>query len=243
MRDIEVGIDPDAAVLVVTSRQPTFPSEYAHREGNAIMIAVMGFVIPTLTDSLIDIISPQTSKGGIWLYLMSFGGILQIYAAAKDFHHGNTLTASIFFLFGVHWFCVGLLVGNLAILSSAYSYDSQAPDQNYLAESCYYVSLTSFVLILTICSYINPHGSFLMMSIMLLISLKLVILTINIWISNDMLKRIGGFIGVVISIVSSYCFVAEAIAENGQIIPTGKFNCTKTRLEVKDEMINSRKNR
>ena len=44
-----------------TSRQPTFPSELAYREGNPAMVAILAFVMATLPTSLIDVFAPNAN--------------------------------------------------------------------------------------------------------------------------------------------------------------------------------------
>lgn len=236
MIDLErVKCNPPREMLAVTSRQPTYPSEYTYREGNAIMIAIMGFVMSLLTESLIDIFSSQASKALVWIYLMSFGGCLQIYVAIKDFHHGNTLTASIFFLYGIHWFCYGILVGDLSFIKYVGPSGDQVQDNSPIG--FYLISLTLFTVVLTICTYLSPHGSYVLLTTLLGFQIKLVVNTIHCWITDyPALYRISGVVGLFICVVSIYAFIAEALAENGQIIPTGKFNTTKTRLEVNLEI-------
>lgn len=219
----------------VTSRQPTFPSEYAYREGNASMVAIVGFVMATLTSSFIDLFAHRASQETIWLYLMTFGGGLQLYAGAKDFHHGNTLTACIFFLFGAHWVAKGFLLGDLLFLQNTGPTAGLQPYDAVLG--CYYISFTLFELMLTVCTYLNPHGSWLLVAILSVVQLKLILNTIHCWTPHHELQQTSGFLGILVCLLAFYSFFAESLAEHGSIIPTGKFNEVKSRVEVKKEMV------
>lgn len=220
--------------LQITSRQPTFPSEYASREGNASMIAILGFVIATLTAALLDVFAPDASQQTIWLYLVNFGGILQLYAAMMDFKHGNTLTACIFFLFGFHWVSRGVMMGDLAFLQNVGASGGHSPDPSVMG--CYYICFTLFELMLTVCTFLNPHGSYLLFWILVVVQVKLILATIECWTPHTAIKQASGVLGILVCLMAFYSFLAESLAEHGTIIPTGKFNEVKSRNDVKKEM-------
>lgn len=221
--------------VVLTSRQPTFPSEYANREGNASMVAILGFTVATLTTGLLDLFRPDSSQQSFWLYAVLFGGVLQLYAGTKEFHHGNTLTACIFFLFGAHWVSKGVLMGDLYFLANVGPSEGMIPDDSILG--CYYITFTLFVMLLTVCTFLNPQGSYLLVTILVVVVIKLILVTVNCWSPHTELKRTSGFMGVLVSILALYSFFAESLAEHGTVIPTGKFLDVKSRSDVKREMI------
>lgn len=216
--DSNVNVDSQYNEKLVTSRQPTFPSEYGYREGNAGMIAITGFVIATMATSLIDLFSPNSPQSSLWIFMMGFGGFCQIFAAMKDFHHGNSLTASIFFLFGFHWIGHGLLAGHLFFIQPTVvePIDPAVP-------ACYYIIFTLFVTMLSGCVYVSPNGSYLLFSILVIVIIKLVIATVHCWSKTVGLQRAGGFFGILCCLLAMYSFIAESLAEHGTIIPTGKF--------------------
>ena len=223
----------------ITSRQPTFPSEYAHREGNASMLAILGFVMATLTAGCLDLFAPEASHATIWLYLVSFGGLLQIYAGIKDFEHGNTLTACIFLLFGFHWVSAGTLGGDLLFIQNTTLAPGAFVDQSVIG--CYYISFTLFTAMLTVCTYLNPQGSYLLVTILSIVVVKLILMTINSWTPHTELKQTSGFLGILVCLLAFYSFFAESLAEHGTVIPTGKFAGVKSRSEVKTELLAKKK--
>jgi succinate-acetate transporter protein len=217
---------------IVTSRQPTFPSEYAHREGNAGMLAILGFVMATLTTSLLDVFAPNVEYPPLWLYCMCFGGLLQIYAGIKDFEHGNTLTACIFLLFGFHWVSKGFMLGDLSFLE----YVGPGYAQSGSVFGCYYLVFSVFEGLLTVCCYFSPQGSWLLFTILMVVFVKLVLATIHSWHPTEGLSRAGGVFGILVCLLAFYSFFAESLAEHGTLIPTGKFAGVKSRHEVKEEI-------
>lgn len=219
---------------LITSRQPTFPAEYASREGNASMIAILGFVMATLTASLLDVFAPNASMSSIWLYLMDFGGLLQLYAGVKDFNHGNTLAACIFLLFGFHWVSRGFLMGDLSFIQNVGPTAGETPERAVLG--CYYICFTLFELMLTVCSYLNPQGSMLLVVILIVVQLKLILNTIDAFYEQVEVKQAAGVLGILVCLLAFYSFFAESLAEHGHIIPTGKFAGVKSRMDVKKEM-------
>ena len=210
--------EPVYTEKLVTTRQPTFPSEYGYREGNAGMIAITGFVIATMATSLIDLFSPQSSQSSLWIFMMGFGGFCQVYAAAKDFHHGNSLTASIFMLFGFHWIAHGLMAGSLFFI-----HPTVVTPIDPAVPGCYYIIFTLFEAMLTLCVYLSPSGSWLLFAILAIVLVKLVLSTIHCWWPTPGLLRAGGFFGCLCCLLSMYSFFAESLAEHGTMIPTGKF--------------------
>lgn len=219
---------------IITSRQPTYPSQYASREGNAGMIAIVGFVMATMISSLLDVFTPNASQQPIWLYFVCFGGIMQIYAGIKDYEHGNTLTACIFLLFGFHWVSKGFLEGDLAFLANVGETAGDTPRDAILG--VYYLVFSVWVSILTLCIYCNPHGSYLLVSILAVVAVKLILVTIHCWQPYVELQQASGVLGVFVCLLSMYSFFAESLAEHGEIIPTGKFIGVKSRADVTKEM-------
>jgi succinate-acetate transporter protein len=203
------------------------------------MIAILGFVIATLTAGILDLFAPDASHATIWLYLVSFGGLLQIYAGIKDFHHGNTLTACIFLLFGFHWVSSGILSGDLLFIQSVGSTAGQVVDQSVIGS--YYIALTLFELLLTVCCYLNPQGSYLLVAILVIVQGKLILTTINCWTPHTSIKQTSGFLGILVCLFSFYSFFAESLAEHGTLIPTGKFAGVKSRVDVKAELLVKKK--
>ena len=202
------------------------------------MVAVLGFVMATLTAAFLDVFAPQASQETVWLYLMSFGGVLQVYAGHMDFKHGNTLTACIFFLFGFHWISRGFLMGDLAFLKNVGSTSGEVPDQSVIG--CYYICFTLFELMLTVCTYLNPHGSYLLFAILIVVQAKLILSTINCWTPHTEIQQASGVLGILVCLLAFYSFLAESLAEHGTLIPTGKFNEVKSRSDVKREMIDKK---
>lgn len=198
------------------------------------MIAILGFVMATLTAALLDVFAPDASQETIWLYLVNFGGVLQLYAAAMDFKHGNTLTACIFFLFGFHWVSRGVLMGDLAFLQNVGASSGQLPSHSVMG--CYYIVFTIFELMLTVCTFLNPHGSYLLFWILAIVQVKLILITIASWTPHTAIKQTSGVLGILVCLMALYSFLAESLAEHGTIIPTGKFNVVKSRHDVKQEM-------
>jgi succinate-acetate transporter protein len=219
---------------IVTSRQPTYPSQYASREGNAGMVAILGFVMATMVAGLLDLITPRASQQSIWLYLVCFGGLMQLYAGVKDFQHGNTLTACIFLLFGFHWVSHGVLLGDLYFLANVGDTAGDSPRDAILG--VYNLVFTLWVTMLTLCVYLNPHGSYLLVTILGVVDAKLVLVTIHCWSPHVELQQASGALGVFVSLISMYSFFAESLAEHGDIIPTGKFIGVKSRADVIKEM-------
>jgi len=219
---------------IIISRQPTFPSQYACREGNASMLAILGFVVATLTSALLDVFTPNASQETIWLFMMCFGGLLQVYAGIKDFEHGNTLTACIFLLFGFHWISKGVLMGDLLFLENVGSSAGHAASDS--VSGVYYLVFTLWVMMLTLCTYLSPHGSYLLVSILSVVDIKLTLVTINCWTPHTQIKQASGVMGILVCLLAFYSFFAESLAEHGDIIPTGKFGGVKTRVAVSKEM-------
>jgi succinate-acetate transporter protein len=196
------------------------------------MVAITGFVMATMTSSLLDIFTPEASQESIWLYFACFGGFLQIYAGVKDFHHGNTLTACIFFLFGFHWVSKGFLMGNLLFLQNV-----ENPDHvpNDAIMGVYYMVFMMFTALLTFCTYLSPHGSWLLVVILGIVVVKLALASIDSWTPHRELVITGGVLGVAVCLLAVYSFIADSLAEHGVVIATGKFGGTKTRPQVKKE--------
>ena len=219
---------------IVTSRQPTYPSQYASREGNAGMVAIVGFVMATMITSLLDIFTPHASQQSLWLYVVCFGGFMQIYAGMKDFQHGNTLTACIFLLFGFHWVAHGVLLGDLSFLANVGDSALESPRDAVLG--VYYLVFSLWVFMLTLCICLNPHGSYLLVAILGIVNVKLILVTVHSWTPYVELQQASGVLGVFVSLISMYSFFAESLAEHGDIIPTGKFIGVKSRTDVTKEM-------
>jgi succinate-acetate transporter protein len=233
-RSVNEGLHPDT----MTTRQPTFPSEYGFREGNAGMVAITGFVMATLTESLMAIFKPEERIQPLWMYLLGFGGLLQIYAGSRDFHHGNTLPGCLFFLFGFHWVAKGLMIGELLFISNT------GGDEGFndSVMGCYYISFTLFELLITICMYLSPSGSYLLITILVVVQIKLIIATVESWTQFPELRQAGGCCGAFVCILAMYSFLAESVAEHGVILPTGKFGAgTVTKTAMNTEYLQSKK--
>jgi succinate-acetate transporter protein len=218
---------------VITSRQPSFPSEYSHRQGNAVMIDILGFIMATLASSLLQLFQPLVSMQPFWLYLATFGGIVQIYAAHEEFLNGNSVSATILFLYAFHFFATGILVGDLAFLKNI----GTPTEFDGSALGCYYIAFNLFNLLLTLCTYLSPKGSWILVVLLIDVQVRLVMFCIYAWWPTPSLNRASGFFGVVASLMAIYIYYADAMSEDGIQVPTGKFHPgVKTREDVKGEI-------
>ena len=125
-------------------------------------------------------------------------------------------------------------MGDLSFLRNVGSSHGPVPDQSVIG--CYYICFTLFELMLTVCTYLNPHGSYLLVAILIVVQAKLILVTIDCWTPHTAIKQTSGVLGILVCLLAFYSFFAESLAEHGTIIPTGKFNEVKSRDEVKKEM-------
>ncbi|KAI8893254.1 hypothetical protein BC833DRAFT_609049 [Globomyces pollinis-pini] len=224
----DVALSIDDSDHHETSKQPMFPSIYAYREGNAGMLGLIGFYAATFPNSLLELLSPSTIQTPTALYMALFGGVLQVYAGVKDYHHGNSLSSCIFTVFGLHWIAKGLLDSNIAFFKPVETY---TVDPSVMG--CYLATLTSLNLAFAVLAFCNPEGSYLLVITLSAVLFKLILVTINAWFPATALVQVAGFFGVVGSLLAFYAFMAEALAEEGRVLWTGKFSGVRSRKEAK----------
>ncbi|KAJ2995301.1 hypothetical protein HDV02_000904 [Globomyces sp. JEL0801] len=202
-----------------TSHQPMFPSIYAYREGNAGLLGLLGFFIAVFPNSLLELFLPTAHQQPIFLYFLAFGGLLQIFAGIKDLHHGNSLAACIFMVFGFHWTAKSLVEGDIALLQPVKPHESLDPS----IFGIYMLTLTIVNFSFAAVAWANPHGSLLLVVTLLSVGIKLIFATIHAWVPSTPFIQVAGFFGVLGSSLALYAYLAEALAEEGIVFPTGKF--------------------
>ncbi|KAJ3258577.1 hypothetical protein HK103_003537 [Boothiomyces macroporosus] len=205
------------------SQQPALPNEYLYREGNAGMLGLLGFFFAVFPSSVLDAIDPTVPKQIIFMYLTLFGGLLQIYAGSKDFHHGNTFTACIFSVFGYAWVGEGIMAGNLQVLQPTTT--GATPSNDYATVmGVYLTTLTLMNTIFLILSWHHPRGSLLLFITLGFVEGRLLGSTAGAFTANHKITQFGAYFGAIGALLALYSFIAEAYAEEGIVLPTGKFD-------------------
>ncbi|KAJ3321615.1 hypothetical protein HDV06_004030 [Boothiomyces sp. JEL0866] len=205
------------------SEQPALPNEYRYREGNAGMLGLLGFFFAVFPSSIIEAIDPAIQKQTIFAYLTLFGGFLQIYAGAKDLKHGNTFTACIFSVFGYSWVAEGIMMGNLDILKPIPAATTSTRDYPTVM-GIYLFTLTLMNTIFLVISSNHPRGSKLLFITLGFVQFKLLGSTAGTFTSNHVFTQCGAYFGAVGALLALYAFIAEAYAEVGTTLPTGKYD-------------------
>lgn len=182
------------------------------------MLGLLGFFAVSFPSSMLEMVAPKASLQPIWLPFLVFGGLLQVYAGATELRHGNSLTSSIFMFFGFYWVAQSLNDANLEILAPI---DPQTQDVAVLGIYLLMASMVNWVFVLL--AWHNPHGSVLLVVTLAFVGLKLILRTANIWAPSFAIVQAAGFFGVVGALLSLYAFIADALAEYGFMLPTGKF--------------------
>ncbi|KAI8913665.1 GPR1/FUN34/yaaH family-domain-containing protein [Gorgonomyces haynaldii] len=203
-----------------TSQQPVFPSAYGYREGNAGMLGLLGFFMAVFPSSLLELISPEANQQAIWAYLLVFGGFLQIYAGAKDFHHGNSFSSCIFSIFGWHWVAKAILEGKLVSLQPTSPTGQEDMKQ---VIGIYLLTITIMNTVFMTLALKHPRGSVLLVITLLMVDIKLLFSTINVWVESRAFGQVGSFFGMIGALLALYSYIAESYAEEGILLPTGKY--------------------
>jgi succinate-acetate transporter protein len=73
---------------------------------NPLMFGILGFFAAVFPFSLLQIAAPKSSP--IFIQWSVFGGLIQVYAATKEFELGHSLSGCIFLVFGSNWVSQGL---------------------------------------------------------------------------------------------------------------------------------------
>jgi succinate-acetate transporter protein len=218
---------------ILTSRQPAFPSEYGFREGNAVMIGILGFVMATLPISLLELFQPRVHIQPSWLYIVAFGGLLQFYSSAREYRLGNSLSASVFFLYACHYFASGILLGDLAFLR----YVGEPFNPNGSTLGCYFITFNLFNMLLLLCVIQSVRGSWLLAGFLFDFQVRLVLLCVYCWWPTKGIDRAAGVFGVFAALIFMFIFYVDSVFEDGVVLGTGKFhNGVRTRSDVRGEV-------
>ncbi|KAJ3269113.1 hypothetical protein HDV01_001847 [Terramyces sp. JEL0728] len=216
-----------------TSQQPGLPSSYGYREGNAGMLGLLGFFLAVFPSSILEGISPKISQQAIFPYLTVFGGFLQLLAGNKDYYLGNSYTACIFTVFGFHWVAKGLIESGIQLIQPVVGQTSDEDRPTVIG--MYLLTLTIVNAVFLVISWHHPKSSTLLFFTLLFVTLKMLGETIGAFSGVAVIGQISAWFGVVGSLLALYTFIAEAYAEEGVVLPTGKFNQVITKKQVKQK--------
>ncbi|KAJ3269118.1 hypothetical protein HDV01_001852 [Terramyces sp. JEL0728] len=178
-------------------------------------------------------ISPKISQQAIFPYLTVFGGFLQLLAGNKDYYLGNSYTACIFTVFGFHWVAKGLIESGIQLIQPVVGQTSDEDRPTVIG--MYLLTLTIVNAVFLVISWHHPKSSTLLFFTLLFVTLKMLGETIGAFSGVAVIGQISAWFGVVGSLLALYTFIAEAYAEEGVVLPTGKFNQVITKKQVKQK--------
>ncbi|KAJ3321632.1 hypothetical protein HDV06_004047 [Boothiomyces sp. JEL0866] len=208
-----------------TSQQPGLPSSYGYREGNA------GFFIAVFPSSVLEGVSTTISNQAIFPFLTAFGGFLQLMAGNKDYYHGNSFTACIFTVFGFHWVAQGFIDSGIQFIQPVVGLTAEGDKSTVIG--MYLLTLTIVNFVFLVLSWHHPKSSILLSVTLSFVTVKMLCGTIATFGDVPKVGQVGAWFGVIGSLLALYTFVAEAYAEEGVVLPTGKFDQVVTKKQVK----------
>lgn len=210
------------------SSQPVLPNQYAIRAGNPGPLGLFAFALVTFVLSVYNVAWPNSSPSALASGAILYGGIAQFIAGLLDFSHGNTFSATTFCSFGAFWTGQGLLMLPIGA-EATYGGDTEAWAQG---QAVYHLAWALFTFILFALSLKLKKGSILLSILLFFVATTLLMITVSIFTSESIPKRVGGGTGLVAAVLAWYAGIAEMMVEDGFNLPVGAHNSTVVHEKV-----------
>lgn len=219
---------PSTSPGVASPLQPLIPR--AHHEKtkttqnpsqNPLMFGILGFFAAVFPYSLTQIIDPLSSH--LFIQWHIFGGLIQVYAATKEFALGHNLSACIFLVFGSNWVSSGIS----KLLTTAFPI--QFPDPNPIIWALWFLVLTILTFAFTFIVYIDKRqGTWLLFWNLLMVGCQFLCCSVDyfsIHAYSSTVICLAGIFGVLGSLCGLYIFFVEAVlASAGLVLPVGRIH-------------------
>ena len=190
------------------------------RKGNALMFGILGFFAAVFPFSLIQLLYPE--KSPIFFQWVVFGGVIQVYAATKEFELGNNLSGCIFLVFGSNWISRG--ISHLTLLANTLTQTDQ------IVWGLWFTVMTILTFSFTIvCLLDKKNGCWLLFFNLFLIGWQFLLCAVNEFSPSLSIVRISGIFGISGSLCGLYTFFVEAAASYGYRLPVGTIYRPKIR--------------
>ena len=202
------------------SQSNTTKNHQPSHNQNPLMFGILGFFAAVFPYSLTQIIDPLNSSL-FFIQWHIFGGLIQVYAATKEFALGHNLSACVFLVFGSNWVSSGIS----KLLTTAFPL--QFPDPNPIIWALWFLVLTILTFSFTFIVYLDKReGTWLLFWNLFLVGCQFLCCSVDyfsIHAYSSTVIRFAGIFGVLGSLCGLYIFFVEAVlASAGLVLPVGR---------------------
>ncbi|SCU83867.1 LAFA_0D06370g1_1 [Lachancea sp. 'fantastica'] len=142
-----------------------------------------------------------------------FGGCIELFAGLLCYPTGNTYAMTVFGSFGGFWISYGCILLDQFGIVSSYSED---PQMFANAMGFFLAGWAVFTFLMLLCTLKSTWGLFLLF---FFLELTFLMLTIGTFISNENVKKAGGYFGILSSICGFYSLYSGVADSSNSYIP------------------------